>query len=138
MKVLTTSSEPQVLKIIPSVYVTTGSLKIVDDQTLEEQVLDPTYSTDNDYQVITAVFNLTEGHYYDFYKTLDFNIWNQNNENWQINTRQWDEDQKSEDLNIDKIFCTDQTIDQQNQDYYNINEDEYVTEDTFDNDYIVI
>lgn len=138
MKVLTTSSEPQVLKIIPSVYVTTGSIKIVDDQTLEEQVLDPTYSTDNDYQVIEAVFNLTEGHYYDFYKTLDFNIWNQNNENWQLNTRQWDEDQKSEDLNIDKIFCTDQTIDQQNQDYYNINEDEYVTEDTFDNDYIVI
>lgn len=138
MKVLTTSSEPQVMKIIPSVYVTSGTLKVIDDQTLEEQVLDPTYNTENDYQVITAVFNLTEGHYYDFFQTLDFNLWNQNNENWQLNTRQWDEEQKSEDLNIDKIFCTDQTIDQQNQDYYNINEDEYVTEDTFDNDYIVI
>ena len=138
MKVLTTSTDPQVLKIIPSSYVTTGTLLLVDDQTLEEQVLSATYTRDNDYQVITAVFNLEEGHYYDFFQTLDFNFWSQCNEKWDLITRQWDEEQKTEDLTINKIFCTDQTIDQQNQDYYNINEDQYVTENTFDNDYIVL
>lgn len=138
MKVLTTSTDPQVLKIIPSTYVTSGTLKVIDDQTLEEQTLSATFTRDNDYQVITAVFNLEEGHYYDFYQTLDFNLWNQSSEKWDLAAKQWDEEQRTEDLSSDKIFCTDQTIDQNNQDYYNINEDQYITENTFDNDYIVL
>jgi hypothetical protein len=38
----------------------------------------------------------------------------------------------------DKVFCTDQTINQSNNDYYDINENEYTTEDSYDNDYIII
>jgi CMP-N-acetylneuraminic acid synthetase len=38
----------------------------------------------------------------------------------------------------DKVFCTDQTINQTNNDYYSINKDEYVQEDSFDNDYIIL
>jgi len=38
----------------------------------------------------------------------------------------------------DKIFCTDQTVDQENNDYYTMNSGEYTTEDSYDNDYIII
>ena len=38
----------------------------------------------------------------------------------------------------DKIFCTDQTINQVNNDYYNINEGQYTSDDSFNNEYIVI
>lgn len=139
MKVLKTGSDPQVMKIIPTEYVTTGTLKVIDDQTLEEQELSPTYTVENDYQVITAVFDLKEGHYYDFFQTIDFEVWNQNGDTWFLTNDEWDEaPKKSENLNIDKIFCTDQTIDQMEQDYYDINEDQYTTENTYDNEYIVI
>ena len=38
----------------------------------------------------------------------------------------------------DKIFCTDQTIDQETNNYYSINENVYTTENSYDNDYIII
>ena len=38
----------------------------------------------------------------------------------------------------DKVFCTDQTINQSNNDYYTINKNQFVSEDSFDNDYIII
>tara|TARA_R110000744_G_scaffold14395_3_gene40923 strand:- start:42 stop:398 length:357 start_codon:yes stop_codon:yes gene_type:complete len=38
----------------------------------------------------------------------------------------------------DKIFCTNQTINQSNNDYYDINKDQYITEDSYNNDYVII
>ena len=38
----------------------------------------------------------------------------------------------------DKVFCTDQTINQANNNYYSVNSGEYTTEDSFDNDYIIL
>ena len=38
----------------------------------------------------------------------------------------------------DKVFCTDQTINQTNNDYYSVNSGEYTTENSFDNDYIIL
>ena len=38
----------------------------------------------------------------------------------------------------DKVFCTDQTINQANNDYYSVNSGEYTTENSFDNDYIIL
>lgn len=38
----------------------------------------------------------------------------------------------------DKVFCTNQTINQSNNDYYTINKDKFVSEDSFDNDFIII
>ena len=38
----------------------------------------------------------------------------------------------------DKVFCTDQTINQANNNYYSVNSGEYTTENSFDNDYIIL
>lgn len=38
----------------------------------------------------------------------------------------------------DRIFCTNQTINQVNNDYYNLNNGEFTTDDSHDNEYIVI
>jgi len=38
----------------------------------------------------------------------------------------------------DKVFCTNQTVDQSNNDYYDINKNEYTTEDSYNNDYVII
>ena len=41
----------------------------------------------------------------------------------------------------DKIFCTNQTVNQANNDYYTVNSGEYTTptgDDKYDNDYIII
>jgi len=35
-------------------------------------------------------------------------------------------------------FCTDQTIDQDTNDYYSVNDGEYVSDTSYDNDYIII
>jgi hypothetical protein len=38
----------------------------------------------------------------------------------------------------DKVFCTDQTINQTNNDYYSINKNKFTSEDSYDNEYIII
>ncbi len=38
----------------------------------------------------------------------------------------------------DKVFCTNQTIDQSNNNYFDINKNEYTTEDSYNNDYVII
>jgi hypothetical protein len=38
----------------------------------------------------------------------------------------------------DKIFCTDQSINQSTNAYYKPNKDVYTTNDTYDNDYIYV
>lgn len=36
------------------------------------------------------------------------------------------------------VFCTDQTIDQDTNNYYSVNDGEYVSETSYDNDYIIL
>jgi hypothetical protein len=38
----------------------------------------------------------------------------------------------------DKVFCTDQTIDQDTNNYYSVNDGEYTSDTTYDNDYIIL
>ena len=38
----------------------------------------------------------------------------------------------------DRVFCTDQTVNQVNNDYYSVNDGVYNTENSFDNDYIIL
>jgi hypothetical protein len=38
----------------------------------------------------------------------------------------------------DRVFCTDQTVNQTNNDYYSVNSGEYTTENSYDNDYIIL
>ena len=76
----------------------------------------PTASTVGNYMSFDGVFGtLTEG---DFY-TLDIK-------------------NGTAVIYKDRVFCTDQTVNQVNNDYYSVNDGEYTTENSFDNDYIIL
>jgi hypothetical protein len=64
---------------------------------------------------LTHSFSLTEGRFYDMKVLVSGNV-----------------------IYRDKIFCTDQDIDQDTNDYYSVNKDVYISEDSFDNDYIIL
>ncbi|MEJ6791974.1 MAG: hypothetical protein QNK89_04375 [Lacinutrix sp.] len=38
----------------------------------------------------------------------------------------------------DKVFCTNQYVNQSTNNYYSINKDQYITEDSYNNDYVII
>ena len=137
MIVLQKSSLTQELRVIPRVYperivvtirdeVTNetteiGSfldgygyyVRVINDRgTYEENLLmgEIAYLYEKGYMIIRDVFNLVENHFYNLTITDGTSV-----------------------IYRDKIFCTNQTISE-----YSVNKDEYVTEDSYDNDYIII
>jgi hypothetical protein len=118
MIILNTSANAQTLSVIPREYLVDFVMTICDDST---NVIE-TYNITNAVQVgnyltFTNIFNpiLVENHFYDLtLKTVDSVIYK------------------------DKIFCTNQDIDQENNDYYKINKDQYTNYNGYDNTYLVI
>ena len=103
--------------IIPRDFVSSIDIKLTSETTNQTIEITVDSVTDGNYLEFSADFGtLTES---DFY-TLD--IFTQ-----------------SQDLIYkDRVFATAQTIDQLNNNYYTVNKDVYVTEDSADNDFIVI
>lgn len=91
MKVLTESTLPQTLRVIPRSYPTSLTLSLRDDQTniITTYTLNSGFDVENDYLVITNTYELTENHFYNL--TI--------------------KDQSANVIYKDKIFCTDQDID---------------------------
>jgi hypothetical protein len=114
MKVLTTSNSNQTLKFIPREYITNITLKLRDDSTNEITTSAIVSTTDRDYMVVNTTFDLKEGHFYDLTILSGADI-----------------------IYKDKIFCTDQTINQDTNSYYSVNQNEYVSE-AGNNDFIVL
>ena len=114
MKVLTTSTDAQTLKIIPRTYVSSVTLKIRDDSTNEVTTAVVSATTDKNYLTLSYAFNLKEGRFYDLTILNGSNV-----------------------IYLDRVFCTDQTINQDTNDYYSVNKNEYVSENG-NNDYIVL
>ena len=147
MIVLTTTAS-QTLKVIPREYL--GSFTIdVRDSSLNKSFtyFEDTVTTNGNYMEFTnnyidassnSIFK--EARFYDLDLYADFNFWNTNLSLWQLYDELWqtDSDQK-ERIYRDRIFVTDQDIDQLNDnDHYNINKDQYTTNNSYDNEYIVI
>jgi len=147
MIVLTTTAS-QTLKVIPREYL--GSFTIdVRDSSLNKSFtyFEDTVTTNGNYMEFTnnyidasgnSIFK--EARFYDLDLYADFNFWNTNLSLWQLYDELWqtDSDQK-ERIYRDRIFVTDQDIDQLNDnDHYNINKDQYTTNKSYDNEYIVI
>jgi len=115
---LSTSASSQTLKIIPRSYASTINMILRDDSTNTSTTYSSiSTSTDKNYLVIAQALSpiLVEGRFYDMTVKEGADI-----------------------IYKDKIFCTDQTVDQENNDYYSVNSGEYTTEDSYDNDYIII
>ena len=114
MKHLLPTQAEQTIKILPRVYTTSIVLLLRDDSTNEITTASVNTVTDKDYLTLSYAFNLKEGRYYDL--TL-------------LNG--------SDVIYLDRVFCTDQTINQDTNDYYSVNKNQYVTKDG-NNDYIVL
>ena len=153
MKVLTTSTNLQTIKVIPRVFTSSIVLKLRDDSTNDKvSFILPETIINKDYLEISNIFSLKEGRFYDLtvYKvngsygefkerviadsgtfvnnTCLYNFLDAQN---LINTSSLDI------IYLDKIFCTDQTINQDTNNYYSVNKNEYVSKDG-NNDYIVL
>lgn len=115
MKKLTTSTSSQTLSFIPRVYVSSATMKIRDEvkNTTTSSAVSLTHALG--YSSLSHAFSLAEGKYYELTILSGSNV-----------------------IYRDKIFCTDQTIDQDTNSYYTINESQYTQEDSYDNEYITI
>jgi len=138
MKKLTTSTDPQTIQIIPRDYIDVATLVLRDDSTNTSVLKEVDIVTDNGYSSITTEFELVEGRFYDLSLTNDTNIWNKNLDQWQLDNYNWDDSLLNDVYYKDKIFCTDQRINQELREYYALNTGQFVTEDSYDNDYIII
>ena len=93
------------------------------------------------YLTFTNIFNpiLVENHFYDVTLETANSFWNTNFNLWQNDTTLWNVDDTNDGVIYkDRVFCTDQDIDQNNNDYYNLNKGQYTTYNGYDNTYIVI
>ncbi len=116
MKLLTTSTDAQTIKVIPREYVTSATFKLTDDTTNTTSSYSVSPTTDRNYLSFSQALSLKEGRYYDMLIT------------------------KTDGTVIykDKVFCTAQTVDQTTNDYYTINKDVYTSDASYDNDFIVL
>tara|TARA_R110000787_G_scaffold84510_2_gene181119 strand:- start:791 stop:1210 length:420 start_codon:yes stop_codon:yes gene_type:complete len=138
MQVLKPTTDEQTFFLIPRVYNTGLTFSLRDDTTNKRVPYTPTVVRQNDYLKITDVFNLVEGHFYDIIIDENFDVWNTNNDLYNLSPDTWNSTTKKDVFTIiDRIFCTAQPIVQLNQENYNLNKGQYKKDDSFNNDYIV-
>lgn len=142
MIVLTTSTLAQAFKVIPRTYGDQFTMSIRDDSTNVTQTYEVTTGvTSGNYLTFDQAFSpvLVEGHFYDIKLYSDPNFWNTNYFLWELYNEIWNIDTTNiVDIFKDRIFCTDQEIDQMDNLYYELNKGQYITDNSYNNDYIVI
>ena len=143
MIILKTLATAQALSVIPRDYLSTFTMDVRDDSTNVTVAYGINNAvTSGDYLNFNNIFNpiLVENHFYDLYLYVDYNYWNSNNSFWNLYDVFWQTDSDyKEDVYRDKIFCTNQDIDQLNDnDHYQLNKGQFTTCNGFDNTYIVI
>tara|TARA_R110001632_G_scaffold72987_1_gene168366 strand:- start:1242 stop:1670 length:429 start_codon:yes stop_codon:yes gene_type:complete len=141
MIVFNTSTAAQTFKVIPRTYGAEFTMSITDDSTNTPIFYDiTTATTDVNYLTFNQAFNpiLVEGHFYDIRFYSDYNYWNTNYQLWENDNTFWNVD-RTNDVTLfrDRIFCTDQDIDQMEDEHYNLNLDVYKTFNSFGNTYKV-
>jgi hypothetical protein len=141
MIILTTSAAAQTLSVVPRIYSSVFSMSIRDNSTNVKVFYEIQNAvTSGNYLDFTNIFNpiLVENHFYNLELYVDYNFWNTNYGFWQLDNFKWNEDERQFlDIYNDKIFCTDQDINQLENDHYKLNKGEYVHYNGFDNTYQV-
>jgi len=111
MKILTTSTDNQSIKIIARSDASSPTLSLTNKSTRKTSTVSVTKTSDGDYMVLTGTFSLKEGVTYSF--TVK---------------------DGSTEIYRGLIFCTDQS----DLDKYFVNSGEYTQEDSYDNDFVII
>jgi len=116
MKLISTSGNKS-FKIIPREFtVGTLNLKLTSESTNKTITVDATSVINANYISFDAVFGtLTESDFYILDVIYSNNI-----------------------IYKDKIFSTDQATNQSNDEYYSVNKDQYISEESSDNEFIII
>jgi|TARA_R110001592_G_scaffold61178_2_gene186364 hypothetical protein len=131
MIVFSTSALAQAFKVIPRKYEAEFTMSITDDSTNITVFYDITTGTTiGNFLTFNQAFNpvLVEGHFYDLRFFTDFNFWNTNYQLWENDNSLWNVNRTTDvTLFRDRIFCTDQTINQAEDQYYDLNLDIYKT-----------
>ncbi len=139
MRILTTSTNAQTIKFIPRLYYTEAAMIIRDDTTNIATVTDVTFTQSGDFITLSHAFTLVEGRFYDLEFTRDPDVYGQNLTQFQLEQKLWNDDEGITLLVYrDRIFCTDQDVDQTQNKHYSVNKNEYKSNNTFDNNYIVL
>ena len=142
MKILTTSTSSQTLTFAPRAYPSEVIVSIRDNSTnTTTRTESVTLTRANDNASISTTFNLKEGRFYDLKILQGIGaLWNTYNVIWEAASDNWESITTSEEtIYLDKIFCTDQTINQAENNYYTINSGEYTQTTNYpDDDYIII
>ena len=120
MKHLLPTTNTQTLKIIPRVYSVSVTMKLRDDSTNQTVTILPTATKVGNYIDLQNVFDLKEGHFY------DLKIYNGQGAVTELDI-----------IYRDKIFCTDQSTNQSNNEHYTVNKDVY-KEQNGNNDFIIL
>ena len=142
MIILTTSASAQTLSVIPREYFESFTMSVRDDNTNVTQKYSITSASNSgNYLTFDNIFNptLVKNRFYDLRLYIDSNFWDTSYSFWNLYEVKWDtNDGQIIDIYNDKIFCTDQDVDQLNQnDYYKINKDQYTFYNGSDNTYTV-
>ena len=121
MIILKTLATAQPFAVIPRSYHTDFIMDIRDDSTnvtVSYEITGALLPTTRGKLRFTNIFSpvLVEGHFYDMELYVG---------------------DKTNSIYKDRIFCTDQVIDQSNNDYYKLNDGQFTTYDGYDNTYIV-
>lgn len=118
MVVLTTSTSPQSFKVIPRSAQSSVTFELTDKSKRKTSAVTVSVANSNGYMTVTGTFVdaqskalLIEGRFYSFVIKNSSTI-----------------------IYRGTIFCTDQT----NFNTFNVNSGEYTTENTYDNDYIIL
>ena len=116
MKLINTSGN-KTFKIIPREFtVGTLNLKLTSESTNKSILVDVTSEIDGNYISFDAVFgSLTENDFYILEVSYLNNI-----------------------IYKDRVFCTDQAINQNSDDYYSVNKNQYISEESSDNEFIIL
>ena len=138
MIVLTTTTAEQTFEIIPREYVTNAQICIRDESTNEEICV---FTTGSFWNTNTLQWQLANYDWEDeagivitndlMYITLNLNL---------VESRFYDIKISNVSGTVifrDKIFCTDQTIDQATNNYYDMNLGQYTINTSGNNDYII-
>ena len=141
MIILTTSELAQSLSVVPREYANSFSMSIRDDSTNVTKIYSILKSVkEGNYLTFENIFNpkLIEAHYFNLSLFVNYNIWNTNYEFWQLDNFKWNENERQVlDLYNDKIFCTDQDVNQLQNEYFKLNKGQYIEYKGFDNTYTV-
>jgi|TARA_B110000967_G_C18819391_1_gene527828 hypothetical protein len=106
----------QTISILPRVYSTSVTMSLRDDSTNTSVSITPSAVLSGNYVNLTAIFDLKEGRFYDL-KVIEIS--------------------STDIVYKDKIFCTAQSTDQSNNEYYSVNKDTYI-ENGGNNDFIIL